>query len=305
MSELDRYLDRLGDQLAGARPRRSRRPLVALPALAAIAVAIVAATLVFGPGGQQRPVNALAAARAALETNGEILHIKVRIALDPSVKIAPGATIAETNEQWSQSDPKRWRFRETRTNGSWAEFAYADGTSTDYTSDTNRRRDISGYRDTDPQARSFGIYGLGRGKDPDADLKTMLATGKVKDVGVLQAHGRTVRRLTGGDELRAWVYDVDPDTFAPVSIAMTLYRPGGISEGTTHLFIEVYEWLPLGSDVFTVQSKPDAKVTSLTKQEFLQQIKDQRRRLRVWSRCVKRNHGSHKGCGPSPYLAWR
>ena len=140
MSELDRYLDRLGHRFAGARVPRSRRPLIALPTLAAIAVAIVAATLAFGPGGQGRPVNAVAAARAALESQGQILHIKVRIELDPSVQISPGATIAQTNEQWSQTEPRRWRFRETRTNGSWAEFAYVDGTSTDYASDTNRRR---------------------------------------------------------------------------------------------------------------------------------------------------------------------
>jgi hypothetical protein len=151
MSDLDRYLDDLGAKLDRARPRRSRRPLVAIPALA---LAIAAAALVFGPGGQSHPVDAIAAARAALETDGQILHMKVRIELDPSTSISPGAKIAHYDEQWSQSDPKRWRFHQARTDGSWSEVAYSDGTSTDYDSDTNRRRDITGYRDSDPQARA-------------------------------------------------------------------------------------------------------------------------------------------------------
>ena len=40
----------------------------------------------------------------------------------------------------------------------------------------------------------------------------MLATGKLKDVGLVEADGRTVRRLQGGDRLRDWTYDVDPNT---------------------------------------------------------------------------------------------
>ena len=70
-----------------ARRRRSRRPLIALPVLAALAAAIVAATFVFGPGGQSRPVvRDVPPARAALETDGRILYMKVRIELDPKFK---------------------------------------------------------------------------------------------------------------------------------------------------------------------------------------------------------------------------
>ena len=63
----------------------------------------------------------------------------------------------------------------------------------------------------------------------------------------------------------------------------------------------MYERIPLGADVFKIETKPQPKVTTLTKGQFLDQIKQQRRRIKVWSRCVKRNHGSHEGCGPSPY----
>jgi hypothetical protein len=73
---------------------------------------------------------------------------------------------------------------------------------------------------------------------------------------------------------------------------------------TTRFFVEVYERLPLGADVFTIQTKPGADVATLTKQQFLERHKQQRRRLKIWGRCVKRNHGSHKGCGPSPYATW-
>jgi hypothetical protein len=299
MSELDHYLDRLGGKLERARPRRRRRPLVAIPALA---VVIVAATLVFGPGGQRHPVDAVAAARAALDADGQILHMKVRVRLDPSMKIARGAKISGAQEQWSQSDPKRWRFRETRTDGSWAEFAYADGTATDYDSDRNRVRRITGFKDTDPQARPLGLLGVRGGGDPDAGLKAMLATGKVTDVGLVQADGREVRRLEGKDRYRDWVYDVDPETFAPVSVALTTHLPNSEGSDTMRLVIELYERIPLGADVFTPRTKPDATVTTRTKQQFLAAFEEQRRREKVWGRCVKRNHGSHKGCGPSPYL---
>jgi hypothetical protein len=298
MSDLDRYLDDLGAKLDGARPPRSRRPLIAI---AAVALAVVAAVLVMGPGGQRHPVDAIAAARAALETDGQILHMKVRLELDSSETIAPGAKIARYSEQWSQTDPKRWRFRQTRTDGSWSEVAYGAGTATDYDSDSNRQRNITGYRDSDPQARALGLYGVRGGNDPDADLKTMLANGKLKDAGLVQADGRTVRRLQADDGLRGWVYDVDPTTFAPVGGAMTLRPPRGTAV-TTRFIVEAYERLPLGADVFTIQTKPHPKITTLTKHRFLAQIKQLRRREKTWSRCVRRNHGSHKGCGPSPYV---
>jgi hypothetical protein len=241
MSELDRYLDDLGGKLERAKPPRSRRPLAAIPLLA---VGIVAAVLVFGPGGR--------------------------------------------------------RFHQTCTDGSWSEFAYIDGTTTDYDSDSNRQHNVTGYKDTDPQARAFGLFGTG-GNDPDADLRTMLAKGKLKDAGLVEADGRTVRRLQGGDPLRRWVYDVDPDTFAPVGGSMTLHFPHGGGEHTTRFYVEVYERIPLGSDVFTIQTRPRPQVSTRTKQQVLAQRAEMQRRVKVWSRCVKRNHGSHKGCGPSPY----
>ncbi len=299
MSQLDRYLDDLGDQLERARPPRSRRPLLAIPALA---VAVLAVTLVFAPGGQRHPVDAIAAARAALETNGQILHMRVRIQLDPSVNIAPGAKIGRYDEQWSQSDPKRWRFRATRTDGSWSEFAYGDGTSSDYDSDTNRLREVTGYQDNDPQARPLGLFGVSGGSDPDADLKAMLADGKLKDAGLVRVGGRSVRRLQGGDRLRDWIYDVDPNTFAPVGGSMTLHRPDGATEGTTRFSVDIYERIPLGADVFKIRTKARPNVSTLTKQQLLDEYKQWRRRVKTWGRCVQRNHGIHTGCGPSPYL---
>lgn len=299
MSELDRYIERFGAQVRTARPPRRRREIAA-GTLVAVAALVVAAILLVGPGGGTQPVDAVAAARAALDTDGQILHMKVRIELDPSVKVAPGARISQFNEQWSQTGPKRWRFRETRTNGSWSEFAYVDGTTIHYDSETNRRRDIGGYKHTDPQARPLGLLGVAGGEDPVADLKAMLAAGKLEDVGLVQAHGRTVRRLEGGDRLRGWIYDVDPDTFAPVGGELTR-REGPASGDSTRFLVEAYERLPLGTDVFTIQTKPRPEITTLTKNQFLARVERQRRQIKVWSRCVKRNHGIHEGCGRSPY----
>jgi hypothetical protein len=102
--------------------------------------------------------------------------------------------------------------------------------------------------------------------------------------------------------MRGWVYDVDPDTFVPVGGSLTLRPPHGPA-ATTRFFVEVYERLPLGADVFTIQTKPRPKVTTLSKQEFLDRLEQLRRREKTWSRCVRRNHGSHNGCGPSPYAS--
>jgi hypothetical protein len=128
----------------------------------------------------------------------------------------------------------------------------------------------------------------------------MLAAGKLKDSGLVETNGRTVRRLQGGDRYRHWVYDVDPETFAPVGGAVTTrFRRG--PDDTMRFIVEAYERIPLGADVFTIQTKPQPRIRTLTKSQFLDRIAQQRRRARVWSRCVKRNHGSHKGCGRSPY----
>jgi hypothetical protein len=296
MSDLDRYIERFGAQVHAAEPPRRRRELAAV----AVAALVAAAVLIIAPGGGTRPVDAIAAARAALEADGQILYMKVRLQLDPGVGIAPGAKIEHVNEQWSQSNPKRWRYRGTRTDGSWAEFAYVDGAATNYDSDTNRGRTITGYEDTDPQARAPGLFGVRGGNDPDADLRAMLAAGRLEDTGLVQAHDRTVRRLEGGDRHRSWIYDVDPETFAPVGGAMTLHHPKAPVH-TTRFVVEAYERIPLGTDVFTVETKPHPTVTRLTKQQFLNHAAEQRRRLKTWSRCVKRNRGSHEGCGPSPY----
>ena len=36
----------------------------------------------------------------------------------------------------------------------------------------------------------------------------------------------------------------------------------------------------------------------------MEQFREQRRKIKAWGRCVKRNRGIHKGCGPSPYTTW-
>jgi hypothetical protein len=104
---LDAFMDDFGRDLnrAAAQKKRSRRRYVRLAPVIAVAAALAVAFTVLPSGGGS--VDAIAAARAALAPNGEIVHMRV--------EIEAGDRVVLPVEQWYAADPVRWRTRSVRT----------------------------------------------------------------------------------------------------------------------------------------------------------------------------------------------
>ncbi len=172
----------------------------------------------------------LAAARDALTPANEIVYMRIR---------SGSGKFASVSEQWAAQDPRRWRLvyeypRGTRVRDSdgpirgRVETGYAAGRQSTYFVERNTMRVLKDLPDDGPHARLPGLIGQGGG-DPQADLRAMLAAGKLKDTGEVQAGGRTVRRLVSDSESRdirrIVTYDVDPVTFAPVQVSYRIIGP--------------------------------------------------------------------------------
>lgn len=324
---LERYLDDFGAQLvsAAARPQRGRwsqrrRPLAVV--LAATVAAIVAIVLT-APG--ERSFDPVAEARAALAPPGEIVYMKIT-----STHSAPGASSVpppQTTEQWSALDPPRWRFvqhlprsgsrvasitvgrRFVRLSGR-AELSYAGGVVRNYLAEPDTLRVTRGYRDSDVGARPPFALGQGSG-DPSVDLRSMLLQGTVSDKGEQQLRGRKVhrfvieqRRDSANDPptVRRMVYDVDPQTFAPIEgrFSLTFGQPGVPARITTRMHVDAYRRIPLTATTSTllqIKTTPQTKTTYDTAQKL-------RARVRAWrARCRPIQNGRALACPPPDSLA--
>jgi hypothetical protein len=230
---LDTYMDDFGRDLerAAARRRPARRAvLLALPAGAALAVAVLALP---GSGGD---VDAVAAARAALAPEGEIVHMKIELR-DRGRRFMP-------SEQWYAAKPTRWR---TRFEGSGAngriETGFSDGRLRFYDARTDT---VTIWRNAKvPQATAPGLFG----GDPATDLRAQLGQGDVKDEGVVTYDGRPARRLVRVQTTRQitqrFVYYTDPDTFEPLGGQLSIRHQDGRVMGGPRFTVTEYERLPL------------------------------------------------------------
>jgi hypothetical protein len=246
MTDLDRYLDGFGARLREAKPPPRKRRGLALGGALGVATAVVVALLLLAPSGgggaRPGPVDAIAAARKALDPAGVILHMRVRTEL-------PGNGIRTSFEEtWSAQDPQRWRLKQWSLGdpgfGSKSEMAYGGGEQSSY--ERGRLTIRQGFQDDTPQTRLPTIFSQ-RGGDPDSDLRVLLTSGKLKDAGEQQSGGRTVRRLTKDDGLRSIVFDVDPVSFAPLGGTMTFRTPPRtrIPAMTLTFVVEAFERLPI------------------------------------------------------------
>ena len=239
-------LAELGRELRRARPPRRRRGRrLALGASVAIASAIAFAVAVLAPGGGTRPVDAIAAARQAVNPVGVVLHYRIRTDI-------PGEGIDRAYEEtWSAQDPQRWRMKSSNLMGAKVTYAgessYGGGVARNYSN--GRLVVTTGYKDYTPQTRLPTIFSQ-NGGDPDADLRSLLTAGKLIDQGEMQAGGRTVRRLVRDDGLRRLVFDVDPQTFVPLGGSMTYRTPGKtkIPAHTLNYTVEVFERLAISPE---------------------------------------------------------
>jgi hypothetical protein len=284
--DLDRYIDDFGRELGAAPTPRSRPRAVRLGLAGGALGAVVAAAAVLlaTPGDRLDPV---AEAQAALAAPGEIVHMRIT-----STFVAPGVGSVpppQTTEQWYAPDPPRWRFVQTippRKAGQGGigdahgfitgreEFSYAHGVQRSYIAERDTLTVSRGFSDAGPAARVLSPLGPGSG-DLQTDLRAMLAGGEVSDEGEVQVGGRTLRRLVSVDPSpaakrrggpgRRLVYDVDPQTFAPVQATLTLTipsRPGALRL-VSRMRVDTYERIPLTAataGLLRIQTTPHTTV---------------------------------------------
>lgn len=246
-----RFLDNFGTGLERASRRSTprRRPAAALGGAIGVATAAVTAVLILGAGEDR--LDAVAQARQALEPAGQIVHLVARDRVDipaaDDVRDGP-APPPTTTEQWSASDPTRWRIAfsnpdAAKTPGAVevsdeqgvivgpVQFAYGAGTSSVYYERRNTLTRVRGVRDQDPTAVPGPAL---LGADPVATIRGMLDRGELRDTGKHSNGARTVRRLVGEPAVPAREagsqpagaarveYDVDADTYAPVTARLEL-----------------------------------------------------------------------------------
>jgi hypothetical protein len=228
-------------------------------------------------------VDAIAAARKALDPNGVILHFRIRTVFPDSRRQV------SYDETWSAQDPQRWRSK------SWVlpgpkhdrptEAAYGGGESRWF--DAKKLVITTGYHDYTPQTRMPTIFSQ-TGNDPDADLRAQLVSGKFKDEGEQQAGGRTVRRLSRDDGVRKLVVDVDPQTFVPVGGTQSYRQPGKpLSSAMTSTFaVEAFERLPISAETekqLTFTAPAGTRVVTRTAAD----IRRYRREYRKWRKTCR------------------
>ena len=200
----------------------------------------------FLPSGHS--VDAIAAARAALSPQGEIVHMTVEIVPTAKLQVVAGPT-----EQWYAADPQRWRVAFdiptiSRAHGSVAgthmQVAYTPDRMRQYTSKTDT---ATIYRGFNSSATTPGLAG----GDPSTTLRDQLTKGDVHDDGVVTVGSKQVRRLVStsqqGKMTRRLEYYMDPATFAPVGGRQTFDGPKG-SHFQIDFKITGYERIPLNAE---------------------------------------------------------
>lgn len=209
------------------RRRRRRRTPVALIAAAAIVGMLAVGSL---PGD----VDVVARASAALTAaQGEILHTIVT----RTTQTTTGDPTTETVERWEATDPTRGRLwiRPSRTPVDGVQIAY-DG--------TYYHRTVTNRSQSSDQPSTA---------DPIAQIRRLLSEGVLHDAGETTVGGRTVRRLQGqlvdDASVQDLSYDVDADTYAPLTARSTLTpQVGGTSQTddtlTTTTRFELVERVP-------------------------------------------------------------
>lgn len=290
---LERYLDDFGvllvDAAASDAVRRRRRRRMLAPALTgALAASVALAVLIVGGPGER--LDPLAEARAALAPPGEIVYMQVT-----SRPVGGSSRDGQTTEQWSTTDPLRWRMvytvarpptglpRAIRNRLFWGrvEESYGGGVRRTYGPGNDRVLAVSGHRDDDPGTRLPAILGAGSG-DPRADLRAMLFDGTVRDLGEQTVGGRRVRRFVSErrrdgrrDPLMVLrlVYDVDPSTFEPLQATFShriVRRGSARTVATLRMHVDEYRRIALDattSALLKIKTTPRTKVFWTTVQK--------------------------------------
>lgn len=187
------------------------------------------------------------------------------------------------------------------------ERSYARGVTRSYLAVRDTLRVTSGYSDASSVARLPSELGQGSG-NPDTDLRSLLLRGTVSDRGEQMLRGRPVRRFVveqqggargGPRSVMRMVYDVDPQTFAPIEGRITVtIRSRRVLRLTTRLRVDVYRRIPLdakSAKLLEIRRTPRTKVTYDTAQRV-------RARARAWRAKCRRLKSGALVC-PPPFPA--
>lgn len=286
-NRLDRLMDHFGDELARAGRDSRRRVLLSRRTLAFVAapavVAVAVASLVWPGGGGGSGLDVIAEARAALTpSDEEIVHLVIT-----TISETPEGRQQEpqTSEQWSATNPTRWRSVSEISGffvGPGARFdadaepatvrleqSYKPGEFRNYSTRPNVLSVLLG-PPADERSRVPSALGLGDG-DPVTELARMLSSRQLSDAGTVQSGGKSVRRLVGTSTgvhadgtPRRVVFDVDPTTFAPIAGSTSLEKGNG-RRITTRFQVKRYERLPLNAattDLLRIPISRDTKVAA-------------------------------------------
>lgn len=272
--DYEQLLQDFGAQLDGAVTRlAARRRRRTRTSVGAFAVALAAAGALLLSGGGEH-LDVVAQAKAALDPAGEIVHMVTATHIESSGSVGP----TSITKQWSASNPTRWRVafsvptptvtpggkpvrkRDGLITGAM-QFSYAAGTEEFYMQQVNSLEVRTGVSERSPRATPSPL-----GVEPVASVRAMLASGQLRDVGSGTVDGRPVLRLEGRESRGsnpAWPvqYDVDPNTFAPVRVAVEVPRAGRPSS-TIVVLIDTYERIPLNAaSASLLQIKPSGTPT--------------------------------------------
>jgi hypothetical protein len=273
----DRLLEDFGRALdvGAARRADTRRSRRRASAGALVLAGILAGALVLVGAGSHAQLDIVAQARAALAPAGQIVHLVTTEHIETAGRSGGGT--ASTSQQWSASDPPRWRVAfsiptpTTTPRGRPVgnldglvtgpmQISYGEGTEENYSQQPNTLEVTTGLRDDGSHAAPHGPLGV----EPVATVRALLAAGRLHDAGSGVVNGRAVRRLLGEEPRgsnQPWPveYDVDPRTDAPVRVRIEAARaaqPAGIGTPVIVLDVDSYQLLPLNSStasLLTVQ----------------------------------------------------
>lgn len=239
--QLDKFLDDFGRALPTEPPARVRRPVAAAGAVAVAAV-VAFVILLASPGSSDR-LNVIDEARAALDPQGEIVHVVTftRYGIRNPSGNARSSVKPQRAEQWSATNPPRYRVRFLNAQrGDAGEVDFRSGRQTATRVGFESYSITRGLSERSSAAEAIGPTPLGN--DPVAKLRDLLADGRVRDAGLSTVGGRRTRRLTGVEfpgrpTERRYTYEIDRESYEPVRV--TIAMPPLLSGGRP------------GEDVFT------------------------------------------------------
>ncbi len=266
--EYERFLEQMGAQLDQAASRRAsqlrRRRRVATGVLALCAVVAGFALVIGGSTGR---VDVVAQAEAALAPTGQVLRLVTVSQLEMRSGTHAEITGSEaeslgwnkprTAEQWSASDPTRWRIATTIPTSTSAgsataapiQCAYSAGSEAIYDQGLQTNEVVivpvsSGQDESSQQSPCTTQVSGGLGTQPVAHIHAMLESGMLKAAGKATVNGHEVLRLKG-QETRPQVsgagpapswpveYDVNPETYAPVRLTVEMVGADALGNAGT------------------------------------------------------------------------